>query len=286
MIEILIEKTKYKVFTEYSEITHNRYCQLCDLIIPDCLQTVYKSKSEQEYKENWDKITEEQLRLDIALFVGDLIKIFSDIPETLIDAISYIDRMNLYHSQLEKLVIDFVRGYPANDFDPTKRQSFIWNGKVYNLPKTLKIFGKVVPGYGATALQFTEANDVFKLFSGFKNEGIKRFNEVVAVYCNTKSESGFDIDKVSEKAELFKELTMDVIWDVFFCIQKLLIVESKYMRIYLSVQEQQLKMRLLLNSLDWHSFKRGFLYLKWLSLEYMVAKKKLKNYRYILSLKH
>ena len=87
-------------------------------------------------------------------------------------------------------------------------------------------------------------------------------------------------------AEIFKNLTMDIIWDVFFYIQELQLQGQSYLRISLAAQEQIIKMNLLSKALTWNSLKQGYSYIKWLRQQYLAAKKKLKNYRYMISLNH
>lgn len=278
MIGTKINNKWYFLKTEYHEVTIQVYSELLTLEVPEKLKELYKGDL-SNYKEVWDNLTEKEW-LDYPVFFGDVLRILSDMPSTIIERLLHKDRTNFYLMYHEKFIIDFIRGCPS--VQSAVADDFTFKGKTYQLPKSLRVFGEVIPGHGATALQFTEANDLLNSILKLKELGFDGFSEFVAVYTMGKS---YTDEQLAERINEFKELTMDVVWQVFFYMQRLLNTELTDLKTFGMVQVLQQKKKMLLMEVNWGNLKLGLKFWRWLRLEYLETLRQLKDLKYTSSLR-
>jgi hypothetical protein len=75
-----------------------------------------------------------------------------------------------------------------------------------------------VPGVGLSALQFTQSADFFSAMNKVAEGAYDKMRYAIAILCLPKGEK-YDEQKMFERAELFEDLPMSVVWEVFFFIQ-------------------------------------------------------------------
>ena len=96
---------------------------------------------------------------------------------------------------------------------------------------------------------------------------------------------GYTDEQLAERINEFKELTMDVVWQVFFYMQRLLNMELTDLKTFGMVQVLQQKKKMLLMEVNWGNLKLGLKFWRWLRLEYLETLRQLKDLKYTSSLR-
>jgi len=101
-----------------------------------------------------------------------------------------------------------------------------------------------------TAIEFTEAADLQLAEKALDGGRIETLSNIIAIHCRLKNEK-YDEQKSLSRAELFMdELTMDVAWEVFFCLVELFNTLKKRSQIFLLAAELKKETTPNFNSLD------------------------------------
>jgi len=192
--------------------------KITELKIPESLRELYDSillnDKLKSYKELHKKLTSEQLYKEHPKYYGEIIKIISDIPDEVIEIIDPLSRIEYFTDYIEPQFLDVYFATP-NNYQCQDIESFEFKGETYYFPESLKLFDKHIPAYKETALSFTEASDLMTKVHNLKNNGISAMAEIIAVYCRKKNEA-YSEQLVIERSELFKDLPLEIIWEVFF----------------------------------------------------------------------
>lgn len=152
-------------------------------------------------------------------YARDVAFLLGDIPREYIDMVTPQDMLYMFTKEHLKLITDLIGVYPKS-YEPTAPESIEFKGVTYQMPKSLRIDNTVVPMHDETAVTFTEASNVMKAIAKLQVQGIKHMNYFTAIYLRPEGEK-YDEQKVVKRAKLFESLTMDVYWEVFFCIYNL-----------------------------------------------------------------
>ena len=186
---------------------------------------------------------------------------FSDIPDD--KKVSPQDCLFYFMMYHVRLIADMLSAMPVT-YVPRGAERVSFKGVTYEMPRSLRIGDGVVPMEGETADNFVEASNILRQYGLLKERGVKHLNYFVAVYLREKGE-GYDEEKIARRAELFKEMTMDIYWEGFFCIHRLSAQQANDTLGYLMVKARRAR---------WAS-RLGFL--RWLNPAYWVRSIKLKR---------
>lgn len=262
---MLYVKTKYSKFllcNSYADITIKQYAKLFELDIPSFLKEAYIAK-DINLVEFYKKITEKQL-VEVAKFAGEVIVIFSNIKQ--IDKLTQEERLNLYCSHLEFYVVEFLRGFYFAE-DKEIKDYFIFKNKRYELPNTLEVLNNKIYAHNLKAYSFTEATQILEAIYNLKTVGFEAIAEFVAVFVVNKKDNKQIADLIKE----FEDLTLDIVKQVFFYIQKLLTMQYVIMQIYIQKQTKMIKLKMLLQEVRLAILSKDLRYLKLASKEFLAT---------------
>jgi len=134
------------------------------------------------------------------------------------------------------------------DNKPSGLDSFDFEGDTYYFPRAKKVLDKERPmGYLST-IQFTEAADLDVYMNGLDNKDYSVLANICAILC-VKDNEEYDEDVMLERAERFKQLPMNIAWDVFFYLGELLTTYTKTIVPY-SLEKVKLNMQRQPNQAD------------------------------------
>jgi hypothetical protein len=221
-------QVKYKV-KDWEDLKISDAIELTNLKIPNKLKELYSFKTLESYDKFYKEFTEKDF-IYFARYYGKILKIMTDIPHEDIELLQWYDRISIYETYCQNMIVSL---YSANPVYKAKNiKYFEFEGIKYYLPETLKLLDNEIPMAKETALSFTEGASLYSAIVDMKEEGINQLPYFIAVYCRPKDEP-YNEDKSIQRAEKFKNLTMDIAWEVFFCIMRLLTISAKNMTTYL-----------------------------------------------------
>ena len=215
-MKIIIQEKEYNLKTEWKEITLLDADKLKRLEVPTTLDAIYKSKDKEEHNELYKALTSKELVKEHPKFFGEVMKVLSDIPSEIVDQVHFEDRTMFYHDYLEQIFLDINFNAPTS-YEYQEIAKFKHKGVTYYMPESLRIFEQKIPMYKEKAIGFSEAADITLALEGM--EGAGGIAQLCAVLCREKKQD-YDEDEAIKRAELFEDLPMNIVWEVFFCILK------------------------------------------------------------------
>lgn len=252
MIKVTIDEKDYQIKNFWDEITLRKAQELINIPIPDSLKEIYEAlliddKLKTYHKKQKALAPEQQIK-EHPLFFGKTITLLSDIPDEVMEYVDPESRIEIYFNHIEQNYLDIFFGTP-NDYKPENIKQFEFKNETFYFPETLKIFDKFIPQYKENALPFTEAADIMIKIGRLKDFGIEAMSEIIAIYCRKKNEQ-YNEQLVIERSEGFRDLPMNIVWEVFFCIIKLLNTSVKRLNTYISSAGEELKEKTLACGVD------------------------------------
>jgi hypothetical protein len=200
---------KKKIKTEWYEITWREAADVLAIDIPPDV----KEKMKGEVVEYVDWLVAD----DVFDYARKIIGVLSDIPDK--QRVTPNDCLFYFMAYHVKIIADLLSATPVT-YRPRNITRVPFKGKVYLMPESLRIGEGVLPMARETSENFVEAANILKHYGKLKEKGVQHLNYFVAVYLREEGE-GYDEQKIAERAEVFKDLTMDIYWEVFFCIHRL-----------------------------------------------------------------
>jgi hypothetical protein len=239
-MKIIIGKDNYEI---KENLTLRHAISLMGLKMPESLKELYDSillnDKLKTYKKLKKKLTAEQVYKEHPKYYGEALQIVSDIPKEVMEFVDPESRIEYYTDYLEPTFLDIYFGIP-NNYTSQNIEKFEFKNETYFMPETLKIFDKYIPAYKEKALTFTEAADIMVKINNLENIGIKAMSEIVAIYCRKKGED-YNEQIVIDRSELFKDLPLEIVWEVFFCMTELLNRSAKQLTTYTNKANEKLK---------------------------------------------
>lgn len=234
MVTVKILDEEYNIKDEWDEITLQEFVRLqeiCDKApkkLKDIMLLILEGKADEVSE---IKLTEREEFKVFPKFYGDILKELSDIPKNVINVIDLDSRRVFFYEYLLKFSISCLY-YPMDipeitkDYFEFKSENEVVNGK-YILPKAKKVLGEDrLMGFIST-VQFTEASDLDVYMRSLDKKNYSVLANIVSILCVKEGEE-YDEDISLKRAEEFKTLTMDVVWDVFFYLSELLNLYGDY----------------------------------------------------------
>lgn len=209
MFILKIQNEDYELPSSWSEITLGRSLKILGEKPPDgYYELISQDKNFNFTNEFWIKT--------LPVFYGQMIRHLSNIPEKIIEQMTVEQRAKVFIHIAEFVNILFY-GKPENIEEINQ---FTFNGSLYYLPKKITKLGIEYPMADEPMQTFTESADLLLAGMNLKENKLEYAANIVAILCRKEGEK-YDERKMLERAEIFKELPMSVVWNVFFCFIKL-----------------------------------------------------------------
>jgi hypothetical protein len=168
------------------------------------------------------------------VLVNELWKKFTTLDD--VQSVSYPERV--HHAWV--LWIPFIRDlqseYP-HTFHPQMIAEFEHSGIKYLLPESLTINEETILSYHADGKHYAEATNLLTLYNDLAQDGINFMPAFVASVVVEQRGEEWNEQQVADRAKAFKQLTMDKVWEVFFCISELLYKRLSDMLNFLKVNQ-------------------------------------------------
>jgi hypothetical protein len=217
----------YQAPQDWTEVTLKKFIALCNIEIPEKLRNLWvasASENDEEYNKASDQIKYKELEKEFPTYYGKVMKLLTNIPQSVIDLIHGPTREEFFNKHLRYFIYSSFARYPVffkdgktELYDPPYKESFTLNKKVYFLPENLKVYGEEIPMGKEKAITFAEASDIEVALRDMAEGAANRLPMFVAIYCREKGEE-YDEEKVMKRADDFLDLPMEEVWRVFFCI--------------------------------------------------------------------
>ena len=149
-------------------------------------------------------------------FVSEVVPTVITIPEDVYKNLEPEVRYYLYNA----FCLNFVLGvmfYPY-DYEPEEIKEFTVNGNRYLMPTEDIMMGKNRPMHSLNALEYTNALDLRQVASKMKEGNLQYFAELICVIVKRKVDDKYTHTQINEYLSDIKELPMDTVWNVFFCL--------------------------------------------------------------------
>ena len=212
---------------EWEDISVKYWGELSTIIKKHYKDAADKGKSEKEKSHELIK----------AQYVADLTdKVELNNSQTLSmnkDIFSYVtgltrDEVNLIDVNKITQVIEYINKL-THEYKPKGVKSFDFNGETYYFPS--EFFRKETYG------DFIESTQLEMYISDMENGRYDVLPEQMAILCRRADEE-YNEDAIPEKAEKFRELTMDIIWEFSFFLTHQSKKLTKLSLMYLEKQQQ------------------------------------------------
>ena len=191
----------FTVPEEWSEITLEKYA-----VFIDAVNELQKKLKEDDNED----IGFYQIVLEYREYFNKLFQTFTGIEPSIIDRIK---ADNIYTTYM--YIMNFLKEPEYNKID-----SFTFKRKKYYLPKSkVDYFGNEIEMAEASFGEVVEAMQVQEMDKSFQENNFKVLPYQIAMLCRRKGED-YNDQIVKERAEVFKELPMDVVWQVAFFLIK------------------------------------------------------------------
>ena len=192
---------EFTVPEEWSEITLEKYA-----VFIDAVNELQKKLKEDDNED----IGFYQIVLEYREHFNKLFQTFTGIEPSIIDRIK---ADNIYTTYM--YIMNFLKEPEYNKID-----SFTFKRKKYYLPKSkVDYFGNEIEMAEASFGEVVEAMQVQEMDKSFQENNFKVLPYQIAMLCRRKGED-YNDQIVKERAEVFKELPMDVVWQVAFFLIK------------------------------------------------------------------
>jgi hypothetical protein len=210
MRELEVNGTKYGL-KEWKDLTLEQAQALIDYPIPEPLK-VY-------FDDGKGGFTVEQELNEFPRYYVEVILMLTDIPRHEFDRVKfgYFNHVHYITDFFYRHCLEYLLALlHGPTFQGTGKREFIHHGQgPYLFPTEKKIADMIIPLENETAATFVESTQLMSAMFGTRTMGIKNMALLTAILCRKKGEE-YNEQVALQRAEEFKDLPMDVIWDVFF----------------------------------------------------------------------
>lgn len=234
MIQVTINDQPYLVCSDWKDLTIGKASELHKIRMPETLRNCYtvavqaaqmpEKDAEIRLDEAERQITIEDQHKHFPRYFSEVIACLSDIPETVLRQTDVNSIKALYNTYLQQFVegVHFIPNFQTKDI-----KSFEFEGETFFLPVSKKVFGVDVPMVDISALEFTESADLMVYLARIEQDkDVTMIANLVSILCRPEGEKY--VEEISlQRAEMFKNLTMDVVWNVFFSLIAPLVILSQ-----------------------------------------------------------
>lgn len=217
---------------------------ICDEYMPKSVRNIYEfyanglaDKQPEVLEELLASITDEDNSLNLPIFYGHLIKALSDIEQDILDRISPSQRTGIYEQFLVKLISELLY-FPAYELKNIK--SFTLDNVEYFLPITDEGIDRSIPMEDRTAIEFTETADLEVAAKGVAAGKYEYASTIISILCRPKVKGKlekYDQKTCVKRADIFLQLPMPIVFEVFFCFIKRLVTSGQLDQISFQKEE-------------------------------------------------
>jgi hypothetical protein len=216
MVELQIENKKYDIPTDWSEITLEYWCGLYSIIKKYTKKDEEKEKNGEVSEFDESKLEEfEMLKMN-----RDMFQYMTGITDDMLDNID-IDSMS------EALI---TIGDLLKEYEPKNIEYFDFEDEKYYFPKEFlkkNTFG-----------DYIESTQLDMYIDIMKNGRFDVLPEQMAILCRREGEE-YDDNVIQEKADKFKQLKMDVVWEFGFFLTQQSVKLTRTFQMFLGKQTEE-----------------------------------------------
>ena len=236
---VSVNSKKYECFETWSDMPLSKAIEITKLlkIAPPQLLTIYEAiciiKNDEHTQEVFSKVTIEEQSKDFPLFYGMIIEQITNIPREVVDYILTEERTIFYEAHCLHFILGLL--YSPN-IDRKNLEQFEFNGVIYYLPTVKKILQEDRPMADVTTIEFCESADLEVYSKNLTGGKFEVAANIIAILCRPQNEK-YNEDIALKRAEDFKGLSMEIVWEVFFCLIELSIISKQLEVISLLTKE-------------------------------------------------
>ena len=216
MVELQIQDKKYDIPTDWSEITLEYWCGLYNII-----KKYTKKDEEKEKNGEVSEFDESKLEdFEILRMNRDIFQYMTGISD---DMLNTVETESMY--QAIAIIGDLLKEY-----EPKNIESFNFEGEKYFFPKEFlkrNTFG-----------DYIESTQLDMYVDIMKNGRFDVLPEQMAILCRRADEE-YDDNIIQEKAEKFKQLKMDVVWEFGFFLKQQSVKLTRTFRMFLGKETEE-----------------------------------------------
>ena len=229
---------------QWPDMTIREAVEISKIDMPKALDNYYQAWIDFARDENKDKkepvwnFAPEQVNIEFPTYYGKIIAKLTDIDSDILEKIPGVWRTEFFDNYIAGMVIDLNLRAPVT-YKTVNMQSFDFKGEHYEMPKDLKIFEMTAPLGGESAITFIESANIMTAIQRME-KGIEAMPLVIAIYCRKKNEQ-FEEQTMITRAEEFRDLTMDICWEVFFYISELADLSQRRLITFLQAMKRHME---------------------------------------------
>lgn len=260
MIGWNIRGQSYQVCSEWDDITLDKFIELSKIDIPKKLERLWlasarldvdgkkeKKEATAEYEAANSDMSERDLIKVFPEYYGKVLELLTEMPPELIELLHTDVRNEMFDSTLRPFALSLIYSHPiainkgkVEMYTPEKIEKFELDGDEYHFPKSLKLYGDVIPMADEKIITFAEAADIDLAIRELRSDGVVRFPLFMGIYCRKEGEE-YNEKAALAKAELFKKASMATVWALFFCIEQLIVSSQNFIRKSLKNHVQKIR---------------------------------------------
>jgi hypothetical protein len=218
MVEIQIENKKYDIPTDWSEITLEYWCGFYSII-----NKYTKKDEDKEKKGEVSEFDESKLQdFEILKMNVEMFQYMTGISDVMLDTLD-VNSMAEAITKVNELL---------QEYEPKNVDSFEFEEETYYFPKEFlkrNTFG-----------DYIESSQLDMYTDIMKNGRFDVLPEQMAILCRTATEK-YDEDAIDAKAEKFKQLKMDTIWEFAFFLTIQSVKLTRTFRMFLGKTEEEVE---------------------------------------------
>jgi len=201
-------------FKEWEDLTLNQAKAIIDIPIPE------KLKKHLETGNLLDSTPNEELDVFPRYYI-EVILALSDIPREEFEIVKYgfFRHVQYITDFFYKYCLEYLLALSNAPKEDTLTSiiSFDFKGEEYIIPSDKKIAEMIIPLADEKAITFVESTQLMSSMFETKTIGIENMALIIAILCR-KDREEYNEQTALKRAEDFKELTMDIVWGIFFYI--------------------------------------------------------------------
>jgi hypothetical protein len=259
MITVRYGNVKFQAVDRWSEITLDRFIGLSKIEMPEkllalCMASAKidscdkkeKAKCIKEWDEINDSITPVELGRIFPVYYLQVIKQLSNIKDNEAESLSADVVQEIYDTICRPFILSLLYVNPLEitngrlkAYVPPGVSSFEIDGERYYFPDTVRILGKNYLMGKEPVISFAEACDIDTAYKELL-KGIDKLTLLLSVYCRKKDEP-YSENIVIERQELFLKTPMDIVWSLFFYIDRHLWIFMSNSKLFLLLENRQVQ---------------------------------------------
>lgn len=245
MSQIELNGKLYEAKATSHEITLKDAIAISKIKMPSKLKKFYSKLMGNHKREV--KFSNHDLDMHFPKYAKEVIKILVDIPAKELNDVGPKERFIAYQEVFENEVFSIL--YEGCRHEVVNLEEFTIGDVTYHLPKSVSIMKIERPMAYEPFLTWSEVDDLLNSEVKIANGHLEAAKHIVSIMCRPIDEKTEEIEvydeaKSLERADIFLDLPMYIIWEVFFCTAEQQYIFS-VITAYKRADRQRSKQRLL-----------------------------------------